>query len=156
MNVGPAAHAWKGGRKLLEGYVAVYAPDHPHRYSNKYVFEHRLMVEKALGHILPRSAVVHHVNNVRTDNRNDNFAVLENRTEHLLLHMRLRILRAGGNPWTEHLCPVCGPKDRSEFRGGRGGRPCGKCIECRRKRDKRYYIRIGAANRRAQREAARG
>lgn len=36
---------WKGGRVLhSEGYVYLWAPDHPYA-SNGYVFEHRLVME---------------------------------------------------------------------------------------------------------------
>jgi len=46
---------------------------------------------------LPPSAVVHHVNEDRRDNRNENLVICENDKYHKLLHMRLRAYRACGH-----------------------------------------------------------
>lgn len=61
---------WRGGRrKTKEGYILIYSPKHPSRIDNKYVFEHRLVMEKYLGRYLKRWEVVHHKNRKRDDNR---------------------------------------------------------------------------------------
>ena len=50
---GPKSPRWKGGRvTTVGGYVLIYAPDHPHAYRNQ-VYEHKLIAEAALGHLLP-------------------------------------------------------------------------------------------------------
>lgn len=132
-------HNWKGGRKMIEGYVMVYCEDHPYA-SKHYVLEHRLMVERVLGHLLPRRAVVHHVNEIRSDNRNDNFVALENRTEHMELHCRLRVLRAGGKPFLQRLCTDCGPKDIQYFDRRTTGKVQSRCSECRRIRERQQRV----------------
>jgi hypothetical protein len=119
---GPQARHWKGGKqRTWGGYILVYAPNHPHARS-KYVREHRLVAEKAIGHVLPASMVMHHVNDVGDDNRGSNLVVLENQSEHRKLHARRAVLRAGGNPWTDRMCADCGPRPIAEFKP-RGHRP---------------------------------
>lgn len=69
---GSSASNWKGGRSMHKaGYVLIRYPDHPNAV-NKYVFEHRLVMEEILGrHLLPNENV-HHKNGVKDDNRPDN------------------------------------------------------------------------------------
>ena len=104
---------WKGGRKVTEhGYVMIYAPSHPrvaHQRlrCRKFVFEHILVVEQSLGHYLPIGAVVHHLNEIKADNLRSNLLPLQNDKDHADLHYRLRVLRAGGNPFTERICCEC-------------------------------------------------
>ena len=90
-----------GGR-----YRGVFAPDHPRADGYGYVPAHIAVVEKALGKRLPESAVVHHVNEDKADNRRTNLVACQDQNYHLLLHVRLRALRACGNPgWRR--CPYC-------------------------------------------------
>lgn len=53
------------------GYVLVWAPDHPHA-QRKRVFEHRLVMEAHLGRLLLPGETIHHKNGVRDDNRIEN------------------------------------------------------------------------------------
>lgn len=71
--VGKGHNSWRGGRVLLkDGYVRIYAPDHPRAVNGRYVLEHILVMEQVLGrHLLPDERV-HHINKVRSDNRPDN------------------------------------------------------------------------------------
>ena len=80
------------------------------------IHRHVLAAEKALGHRPPKGAEIHHIDENKDNFRNDNLVILENRGEHTALHRRLRVLRAGGDPWTQYLCGHCGvPKDFEEF-----------------------------------------
>lgn len=113
---GPRSPFWKGGRRPGPGgYVMVYQPNHPRRNRAKYVLEHILIAEKALGRFLPVDAEVHHVNEIRNDNANANLVICQDRAYHKTLHVRMRILAAGGDPRTHKICAQCGLKPRSEF-----------------------------------------
>ena len=79
----------KAHRKTVRGYVHVWAPDHPAAYSNGYVPEHRLVMEKALGRSIAPNEVIHHMNHDRADNRPENLMVLT-RGEHSAHHLRER------------------------------------------------------------------
>jgi len=58
---GKNSNGWKGGRKIdKDGYVLVYAPDHPNARKNGYVLEHRMIMAEQLGRALTSKEVVHH------------------------------------------------------------------------------------------------
>lgn len=61
------------------GYVLVKVGIH------EWEFEHRLVVEKRLGRKLQKDETVHHINQIRNDNRPSNLEVLS-RTEHMRMH----------------------------------------------------------------------
>jgi hypothetical protein len=89
---------WRGGRTTSgNGYVYVEAFDHPRADSRGRMYEHIIMIEAAIGRLLPQKACVHHVNEIKNDNRNDNLVVCENQAYHLLLHARTRAYYATGN-----------------------------------------------------------
>ena len=79
---------WKGGkRKRKDRYILVYSPYHP--YANKnFVLEHRLIMEKYLGRYLTPKEIVHHINNIKDDNRIENLE-LTTLKEHNRLHLKL-------------------------------------------------------------------
>lgn len=67
----------KGGRRISsEGYVLTYAPGHPNKHKNKYMFEHRLVMEKHIGRYLHPWETVHHKNGIKDDNRIENLKLL--------------------------------------------------------------------------------
>jgi hypothetical protein len=68
--------------------------------------EHVLVAERALGHALPERAVVHHVNEDGTDNRNCNLVICNDQSYHMHLHKRMRAKAVCGNPnWLK--CVYC-------------------------------------------------
>lgn len=91
---------WKGGRVTdKNGYIHVWAPDHPecqrvnearrlkanggYYRKEKYIQEHRLVMEKFLGRYLLPTEVVHHKNNDKTDNRIENLELFDSNAKHL-------------------------------------------------------------------------
>lgn len=69
--------AWKGGRTMRAGYVSILLPrDHPFYEAladaRGYCLEHRLVMSEKLGRPLAKSETVHHINNVKDDNRPEN------------------------------------------------------------------------------------
>jgi hypothetical protein len=98
---------WKGGRTLSKnGYAMVRIPEHPRANPAGYVMEHVVIVEAVLGHYLPVSAPVHHLNRDRTDNRNTNLVVCQDSAYHALLHRRQRALdECGHASWLR--CVYC-------------------------------------------------
>lgn len=72
-------------RKTKRGYILRYAPDHPSASKSGLVMEHRMIMEQALGFVLPKSFDVHHINGDKTDNRIENLVVLTHGA-HTTLH----------------------------------------------------------------------
>ncbi|MFA5433363.1 MAG: NUMOD3 domain-containing DNA-binding protein [Candidatus Paceibacterota bacterium] len=82
---------WNGGRKTMRGYVYILKPEHPFN-NNGYVLEHRLVMEEALNRYLKPEEVVHHINEIRDDNRLENLMLFENDGKHKAYHHQLRRL----------------------------------------------------------------
>ena len=88
---GAEHHLWKGGRiRTRYGYIKVYAPEHPQRDPKGYYFEHRMVMEQQLGRLLRRDEFVHHLNEVKDDNRPENLVVLS-KADHNAEHAPLRV-----------------------------------------------------------------
>lgn len=83
---------WKGGKiKTTEGYIYIYKPNHPFSRKDRYVREHRLVMEKYLGRYLKPEEVVHHINNIKSDNRLENLILFNTKSEHRKFHNRNKI-----------------------------------------------------------------
>jgi hypothetical protein len=103
---------------------------------------HVARAERALGHPLPLKAVVHHADGSKDPNAP--LVICENQAYHRLLHMRMRIKAAGGNPNTDRICRYC-----------RALNPIGEfvkmrqpetwhCLLCSRAHSKAYKARLKA------------
>lgn len=75
--------------RVLNGYRVLYLPNHPKCMKNSnwdgYVYEHIVVVEEALGRLLTKSEVTHHLDGNRANNRLENLLVLD-RGQHAKLH----------------------------------------------------------------------
>lgn len=120
---GPTHYNWKGGRTYdPAGYVMLNVG------SRRPVQEHICIAQRALGRPLPRGAQVHHVNEVKDDNRPANLVICQDQAYHSLLHTLTKIRRAGGTPFVDRWCSFCRRAlPRSAF--GVDDR-CLRCREC--------------------------
>lgn len=79
---GEKCHFWKGGRiKHKAGYILIYMPKHPFA-NRRYIFEHRLVVEKQIGRYLLPAEPCHHLNKIKNDNKPENLMAFKNQTAH--------------------------------------------------------------------------
>ena len=102
--------------------------------------EHVLIAERALGRPMPPGVEIHHVDENKRNNRPGNLVICQDATYHRLLHVRTKVLRAGGDPNTQALCHSCRePKDFNQF-WRTTARLCtglaGRCKDCSRARDR--------------------
>ena len=89
--MGEKNHRWKGGIKTCDGYKLLLMPGHPLADKKGYVREHRLVAATALGRPLKKNELVHHVNGIKTDNRNRNLLICD-WTYHNWLEQRMSYL----------------------------------------------------------------
>lgn len=76
-------------KKNTTGYIKAYAPDHPRAYSDGYMLEHVMIMERVIGRYLNPNEVVHHINGDKTDNRVENLMLMD-RSEHISMHQKER------------------------------------------------------------------
>lgn len=98
---------WKGGRITVgrREYILLYSPEHPFKTKKGYVAEHRLVAEKMIGRYLTKDEVVHHINGVKTDNRESNLMVFDNSSEHYFFHKKMeKIGMDAFAQWRENKC----------------------------------------------------
>lgn len=113
---------WKGGKTIRGGYRLVKMGNHPKADAGGYVPEHVLMAELSLGAFLPSGLIVHHKNDVKTDNRLDNLQICT-RPKHSDIHRKKRALEACGHfDWLKcNICKQYGPESEMQlmFRKGK-------------------------------------
>ena len=96
---------WKGGKVINHhGYSLILMPEHPKADpTTGYVYEHILIAQKALGKMLPPKAIVHH----HGPKKDQCLVICEDQEYHMLLHQRMRALKACGNA-NYRKCGYCG------------------------------------------------
>lgn len=97
---GPNSPAWRGGGGIYGGYRYLYfeslSPKEQELFASmatknkhaKYIAEHRLVVARRLGRPLTKEEKVHHVNGVKSDNRDANLS-LTNDADHKKEHWKV-------------------------------------------------------------------
>ena len=76
----------KGYIKTWAGYIKIYKPEHPRTDSKGYVHEHTLIMEKNLGRLLNNNEIVHHINEIKDDNRIENLELFDDWKKHIAFH----------------------------------------------------------------------
>lgn len=81
---------WKGGIwKTYQGYIHILFPEHPRANIRGYVPEQVLVSEQYLGRYLEKNEIIHHINQIKTDNCPENLFVFSNKREHARHHKNL-------------------------------------------------------------------
>jgi len=94
-SVGEGNPNYSGGKYIDDkGYVRVLMPEHPKNIKG-YVYEHRIVIEEYVGRMLHPWESVHHINEVKCDNRVENLYLCTAK-EHSAIH------REGSKPSQEH------------------------------------------------------
>jgi len=120
VQTGKPSHSFKGGIKIKNGYICIYSPLHPYRDCDKYVKEHRLIMEKHINRYLLPSEIVHHINEIRHDNRIENLQIMT-KAEHFRLHSSLK------SKWSIcfNACIICNSTQYKHHGHG-------ICVKCRK------------------------
>lgn len=77
---------WKGGIKKTYGYITILSPDHPNKGKYGYVHRSRLVAEKCLDRYLTPEEVIHHINEIRDDDRPKNLYLFSSQSIHIKFH----------------------------------------------------------------------
>ena len=104
---GNKAKNWRGGtRRMEEGRIRIYKPEHPRSDKKGYVLRSILVVEEKSSISIPAGCIIHHANEDWTDDSPSNLVVCNNIAYHMYLHQRKRAYDACGNAnWRK--CWVC-------------------------------------------------
>lgn len=105
---------------------------------------HVIRAEKALGKKLPKGACVHHVDGTTSDN--SPLVICQDSAYHTSLHRRIRIIRAGGDPWNDswcstgkHVAPITAFRIHKNQSGRfKAGSISTRCIECNKAKCRAY------------------
>lgn len=85
-NLIPSRSCHNDGKIYLNGYIAVYMPEHERSFDNGCVYEHLLVAEEILGRKLKSEEVVHHKDRNRTNNNPDNLMIFQTNEDHIAFH----------------------------------------------------------------------
>lgn len=86
------------GKTYLNGYIAIYFPEHPRAFDNGCVYEHLLVAEKMLNRPLSNEECVHHIDLNRTNNKEENLMIFATESDHISYHNgATAILQDNGN-----------------------------------------------------------
>lgn len=99
-----------GGRTLTShGYVLVRVrKDHHLADVRGYAYEHRIVAERKLKRWLRPGEIVHHINHIKSDNRDSNLDVHPSRWHHNAEHRRLLTPRQAPQEKNVRVACVCG------------------------------------------------
>lgn len=112
---------------MRNGYKTIYMPTHHRADSGGCVYEHMVVAENKLGRLLNDEECVHHLNEVRNDNREENLIVFKTIGDHTAFHNGCEIELDGdvyvAKVHKNNICPTCG-----RYKDGKAK----ACISCSR------------------------
>lgn len=126
---------WKGGKRKRMGYIYVLNPNHPRADGEGYIPEHVFVYEEYHKCCVLRWAVIHHINEIRTDNRPENLMALPSLSIHTILHNTIDM--------SNRRCIDCGTnegggrRNRTWFVAREGGWRCTICHKRYKYREKK-------------------
>lgn len=135
--IGLANPGWKGGRhKTTEGYIIL------NLHGGKFIYEHRYVMEKALGRLLRADEEVHHIDGNKANNDLSNLVILVAQK-----HKNFHPYIPHKSPKYNCICIVCGSSFVSRYKTSLRCKKCQSRIywqkhgEERKAKHREYYIR---------------
>lgn len=86
---GKKHYRWKGKKRQKQGYIFLHKPNHPFANTRGYIFEHRYVMEQLIRRYLLPKERVHHINEIKNDNRIENLKLFSTHSEHLKFHHQI-------------------------------------------------------------------
>lgn len=121
-------HLLKNKKYLTSnGYIRIFSPKHPRQHKG-FVYEHILEVEKKIGRFLRKKEMVHHLNEIKSDNRSENLYLCKDQREHSRIHAGWE--KINGEWWRN--CGGCKKKLKlkNNFYFRKNGLSISKCKKC--------------------------
>jgi hypothetical protein len=118
------------GHRPTKSYPAAAVGDRVERI-------HILRAEKALGRALPHGVEVHHADGSKAADAP--LVICPDRAYHRLLHVRMRIQAAGGDPNTQRVCSTCKQLTLIDDMAKHKGQPDRRCKACNRAHAQVHY-----------------
>lgn len=78
-------------RQGKQGYISIWKPEHPNNVNGR-IKEHVLVMEKKIGRYIEEGEIVHHINYLEDDNREENLFLCNTYKEHDKIHRKSRYL----------------------------------------------------------------
>ena len=94
-------------------YLCTFCPDNPRATKEGYVYIHVLVAEKKLGRYLTKEECVHHVDEDKYNNTEENIIVFKTNADHAAFHKGVKAIKDGDVWWCPNkkiylVCPICG------------------------------------------------
>lgn len=88
---------------MNNGYIEIMMPEHPNARSNGTILEHRLVAERKIGRYLKKTEVVHHIDEDKTHNVEENLIIFRTNADHARFH-KIGIMKDMGDG--TYICPI--------------------------------------------------